>query len=113
MMADSESFIERMLELGIGMSMIQQMPAMINSVMPGANQPAAASIPPPVNYKSQTYLAVDNSQMGPFTDDELIKLIENNLLTKDTLVWRQGMPAWAQAERVPDVNKLLFLAKIK
>ena len=34
MAEDSGSFIEKMMELGIGMSMIQQMPAMINSVMP-------------------------------------------------------------------------------
>lgn len=112
MAEDTGNFIEKMMELGIGMSMIQQMPAMINSVMPGVNPTAAAPTPPPVQPKSQTYLAVDNSQAGPFTDDELIKLISNNLLTQETLVWKQGMKSWAPAAQVPDVNKLFILAKI-
>ena len=113
MAEDTGNFIEKMMELGIGMSMIQQMPAMINSVMPGVNPSAATPTPPPVQSKSQTYLAVDNSQAGPFTDEELIKLISNNLLTQETLVWKQGMKAWAPAPQVPDVHKLFILAKVK
>lgn len=113
MAKDSGEFIEKMMELGIGMSMIQQMPAMINSVMPGNNQNGATPTPPPVQSKSQTYLAVDNSQAGPFTDEELVKLISNDLLKPDTLVWKQGMRAWTPASQVPDVNKLFFLAKLK
>lgn len=114
MAEDSGNFIERMMELGIGMSMIQQMPAMINSVMPQAGQtPGVAAVPPPVQAKSQTYLAVDNTQAGPFTDTELVKLIQNNLLSPDTLVWKQGMAAWTPASQVPDVNKLFILSKIK
>lgn len=113
MAEDTGNFIEKMMELGIGMSMIQQMPAMINSVMPGVNPSAATPTPPPVQSKSQTYLAVDNSQAGPFTDEELIKLISNNLLTQETFVWKQGMKAWAPAAQVPDVNKLFILAKVK
>ena len=113
MAEDSGKFIERMMELGIGMSMIQQMPAMINSVMPQAGQAPGAVVPPPVQAKSQTYLAVDNTQAGPFTDEELVKLIQNNLLSPETLVWKQGMSAWTPASQVPDVNKLFILSKIK
>lgn len=113
MAEESGSFIEKMMELGIGMSMIQQMPAMINSVMPQAGQSPGAAVPPPVQAKSQTYLAVDNTQAGPFTDEELVKLIQNNLLSPETLVWKQGMSAWTPASQVPDVNKLFILSKIK
>ena len=47
MAEDSGNFIEKMMELGIGMSMIQQMPAMINSVMPQPNAQGSAPTPPP------------------------------------------------------------------
>lgn len=110
---DSGSFIEKMMELGIGMSMIQQMPAMINSVMPQGNAPEATPVPPPVKEQSQTYLAVDGTQAGPFSDDELVKLAQNELLASETLVWKPGMGAWTPAAQVPEVNKLFFLAKMK
>jgi len=111
MAEDSGSFIEKMMELGIGMSMIQQMPAMMNSVMPQANTQGVT--PPPVQKQSQTYLAVDGTQAGPFSDEELVKLAQNTILTSETLVWKTGMSAWAPASQVPEVNKLFILAKMK
>lgn len=113
MAEDSGSFIEKMMELGIGMSMIQQMPAMINSVMPQPNGQGAAPTPPPIKEQSQTYLAVDGTQAGPFTDEELVKLAQNSLLTPETLVWKAGMAAWMPASQVPAVNKLFILSKVK
>ena len=111
MAEDSGSFIEKMMELGIGMSMIQQMPAMMNSVMPQAN--AQGATPPPVQEQSQTYLAVDGTQAGPFSNEELVKLAQNTILTPESLVWKTGMSAWAPASQVPEVNKLFILAKMK
>ena len=113
MAEDSGQFIEKMMELGIGLSMIQQMPAMMNSVMPQAGPVPGSITPPPVQPTRQTYLAVDHTQAGPFCDDELVKLIQNDLLTPETLVWKQGMAAWTPAAQVPDVNKLFILSKIK
>ena len=113
MTEDSGSFIEKMMELGIGMSMIQQMPAMINSVMPQPNAQGTAPTPPPIKEQSQTYLAVDGTQAGPFTDEELVKLAQNSLLTPETLVWKAGMGVWTPATQVPEVNKLFILAKMK
>lgn len=111
MAEDSGSFIEKMMELGIGMSMIQQMPAMMNSVMHQTN--IQGTTPPPVQEQSQTYLAVDGTQAGPFSDEELVKLAQNTILTPETLVWKTGMSAWAPASQVPEVNKLFILAKMK
>jgi len=101
--------------------MIQQMPAMMNSVMPNVagnqqTQQASQSLqtPPPVGAgQAQVYIVVENTQAGPFTESELIKLIQNNLLTPETLVWKAGMTAWAAAGQVPDVNKLFILSKIR
>ena len=113
MTEDSGSFIERMMELGIGMSMIQQMPAMINSVMPQPNAQVTAPPPPPTKEQSQVYIAVDGTQAGPFSDEELVKLVQNDLLVPETLVWKTGMSAWTPAAQVPEVNKFFFLAKMK
>ena len=115
MMEDSGQFIEKMLELGIGMSMIQQMPALIDGVMPkpAVSGGATSATPPPVKPAAQIYLVIDNTQAGPFTQEELIKLIQNDLLSPETLIWKSGMATWLPASQVAEVNKLFILAKLK
>ena len=119
-MEDSSHFIEKMMELGIGMSMIKQMPGMIEGAMPkpvGAAPQAQGqtSVPHPLPSKQEatTYIVAEGSQAGPFTEQELVKLIQNDLLKKETLVWKAGMANWTPAAQVPDVNKLFIMAKIK
>ena len=117
-MDDSSKFLEKMMELGIGMSMIQQMPAMMKDVMQPLGVATTPSIPPSINpiatqSVAQIYLAIDNKQAGPFTENELITLIQNNLFHPETLVWKSGMPNWAPAAQVTDINKLFILSKIE
>ena len=113
-MEDSANFLEKMMELGIGLSMIQQMPAMVNEMMPKPNaETPEQSIPPDLSAGDmRVYIVVDNAQAGPFSEKELIKLIQNNLFHQDTLVWQAGMPSWMPASKVPSVNKLFVMSKI-
>lgn len=111
-MDDSAGFIQKMMELGIGMSMMQQMPAMMEGVLP--KPPSTNNTPNPPSIENRQYFIVaDNSQAGPFTEEELIKLIQNELIGKDTLVWKKGMSTWAKASLVPDINRLFIMSKIK
>lgn len=117
-MESSEDFIQKMMELGIGMSMIQQMPGIMNNMMPAqfrtpAGQAAAPTTPPPVSNVPKTvfYLAVEGAQAGPFSEEEMLKLIKGGVLQPDTLVWKTGMAQWAKASSVPEINKLMILAK--
>ena len=116
-MDDSGKFLEKMMELGIGMSMIQQMPVMMRDVMQPSESPIPPSLPTSTNTLLQSsahiYIAVDNKQAGPFTEDELIKLIKNDLFQPQTLVWKAGMTTWLPASQLADVNKLFILAKLK
>lgn len=114
MAEDSGQLLEKMMELGIGLSMIKQLPTMMEGMMPkSAGQSTAqtplSSQPAPAQY----YMVVDNSQAGPFTEEELIRLIQNELLLPDTLVWKAGLSAWTPAAQVPEVNKLLIINKLK
>ena len=113
-MEDTSNFIEKMMELGIGISMIKQMPGLMDSCMPKVELAGVASSQqPPAQAAAITYIVADHSQAGPFSDDDLVKLAQNNLLTADTLVWKPGMAEWLPAVQVPDVNRLFLLAKIK
>ena len=102
--------VEKMMELGIGLSVMRQIPGMMESVLPRDNK--VVSSPPPLNVKDAvTYVAVDGRQAGPLTEDELKTLIVNNILLEDTLVWTPQLANWTVAKQVPSVNKLLLMSK--
>jgi membrane protease subunit (stomatin/prohibitin family) len=67
---------------------------------PSAPAPAA---PPPLPAAAQWFMAVNNQQQGPFDAQTLAAKAASGELTRDTLVWKQGMPAWEKASAVPDV----------
>lgn len=109
-MEDSTDFIQRMMELGIGMSMIQQMPAMVN-----------ACIPPPISNQSaiplqqsslSIFVAINGKQTGPFNELEFTKLIQSGIIKSETLVWTKGMSTWKVVSDVPEANKLLIMNNI-
>ena len=84
-MEDSGEFIQKMMELGIGLSIVQHMPTMMNGVFAAGNN--ATSAPPPV---MGTYVAIGGKQAGPFTDNEMQRMVQGNIVNADTLVWGSG-----------------------
>lgn len=114
-MEDTSNFLEKMMELGIGMSVLQQMPKMMEGVMPNITPASTnAATPPPIQQQPEgVYIVVNNSQAGPFSQEDLVKLIQNDMFDEKTLVWKAGMANWLPALQVPDVNKLFILAKVK
>ena len=105
-----DNFLERILELGIGLSMARQMPDFISQSMMQATQ--SANNPPQIPKETVWYLVVDNAQAGPFNEEALKQIIQNKLITPQTLVWKAGMSQWQPASQVPEVNKLFLLAKL-
>jgi membrane protease subunit (stomatin/prohibitin family) len=70
-------------------------------------QPAqAAPGPPPLPNQVQWYAAINNQQAGPFTAEQLQRMIANGQITKDTLMWKQGMAGWTAAGEVADLAGL-------
>ena len=101
------SSMDRLMELGISMAVAQQMMGTMNHALnsmqtPGAGQPM---IKPDVNY----FAVIDKLQAGPLSEAEIIELIKANRIKPDTLVWKQGFPAWKQACEVSEINKSLLL----
>lgn len=110
-----DNFLERIMELGIGLSMARQMPDLMSQSMQAANPQMRAGgpvTPPQIPQETVWYLVIDNAQAGPFNEEALKQIIQNNLIKPDTLVWKTGMPQWKPANSVPEVNKLFLLAKL-
>ena len=100
-----DNFLEQMMKLGIGMSVIRQMPNMMEGCMPQLSKPPLLQ-----NTDALTYIAVNGRQVGPLNDSELKTLIANGILIDDTLVWTPQLTQWTPARNVPNIQKLILLS---
>jgi membrane protease subunit (stomatin/prohibitin family) len=90
---------------GLGFAMANQMGQTLNQ--PGAAGPSQGSAgPPPLPQGPRYFVAIDGKQAGPFTTGDLEKQIREGGLTRETLVWTEGMAEWAAAGKVDAVAKL-------
>jgi hypothetical protein len=55
-------------------------------------------------------VALGGAQAGPFGIDALRGHVSGGQLTRETLVWKQGMPAWTPAGEVPELAPLFAAA---
>jgi hypothetical protein len=97
---------ERWAEMGIGMALAGQMGRVMNQAM-------AESMPKPAQGQGDSgrlyYAVIDSRQAGPFSETEIVRLIGDKKLVKETLVWHQGMAQWKQAQDVPEILRIITL----
>jgi len=82
--------------VGVGMG------GLLQNGLAGGTQTGAT--PPPV---MQLFVAVNGAQTGPFDVAALTQMAQGGQLTKDSLVWKAGMAAWAAASTVPELASIL------
>jgi membrane protease subunit (stomatin/prohibitin family) len=83
------------MEMGMGYVMAQQMGQMFNQNQ--QNQQNQSNLPPPLPGGAQYFIAVNGQQQGPYNEQTLQQMIKQGSLTKDTLIWKQGMSTWTKA----------------
>lgn len=108
---DTDNFfsIDRLVEFGLGIGVAQQMVksmnhALQNTYIPGPMNPVGGQRPAGV-----FFVILDGKQAGPFSEDEMTRLITQGLLNKSTYVWKAGMAKWELTENVPEVLRLVAL----
>ncbi|MBL0743190.1 SPFH domain-containing protein [Chryseolinea lacunae] len=91
--------------MGMGFAMAQQMGQMFNQQNQNNNN--APQGPPPLpGGQVQYFVAVNGQQQGPFALAALQQMTQQGTLTRDTLVWKQGMAAWTKASDAADLTSL-------
>ncbi|MDR1072183.1 MAG: DUF4339 domain-containing protein [Treponema sp.] len=55
-------------------------------------------------------VAVENQPTGPFGMSELEQMTQNGRLTKESLVWREGLSRWEAAGNIPELARLFQTA---
>lgn len=84
--------LDRLIELGLGLSISRQMAGTMNQYL--------NSIKMSEEYlKGKRYwFVVGGRQAGPFSEDEIVLLIRNKVVDRDTLSWSIGLSKWRKSE---------------
>jgi len=84
--------------LGMGFTMAGQMAQALS--------PQTPSSPPPIPGAVEFFVAQAGKQTGPFGLDVLSGDARSGKLTRESLVWRQGMAGWMPAAKVAELGGL-------
>jgi membrane protease subunit (stomatin/prohibitin family) len=90
---------------GMGFAMANQIGQQMGQSGQQGGQAQGGGAPPPLPQGARYYVAIDGKQAGPFDEAALTQQIANGAVTRETLVWTEGMAEWAAAEKVDAVAK--------
>lgn len=95
--------------MGMGIGMGNQMNNMMNqnnNTNQNNQNNQNQNTPPPPPPSTQYFIAVNGAQTGPFTEQVMGQMIQQGSLKKETMIWKNGMAAWATADQVAEIAKL-------
>ncbi len=69
--------------------------------------PGAIGSPPPVVVPQYSYhLSVAGASYGPYTTVQLQQYVQSGQITRDSLLWREGMAGWLNAGQIGELGQL-------
>lgn len=92
--------------LGAGIAMAQQMTQNMTGSVGKQNEQGT---PPPLPGETLYYAAIDGQQAGPYNLVQLGELVEQQIINRDTLVWKKGLSEWVSASQQADLQSLWTL----
>jgi len=85
--------------IGLGVGLGQQ----VSQAMGQSMQSPGMTAPPPLPQVAAFFVGQDGKQAGPFDLPTLQTMASSGQLKRETLVWKQGMPAWSKAGEVTEL----------
>lgn len=89
--------------LGLGVGMGQQVANAMSQSLAGQSS-GGVGAPPPLPAQAAYFVGVNGKQVGPFDVATLTAMVGRGELSRDSLVWKQGMAAWAKAGEVAELG---------
>lgn len=78
-----------------------------NAIQQSCSEPEMEEIPqtvtPPPPPAFSFYAMIENKQQGPYNWIQFKRLVDNDLVSKNTYVWCEGMSQWQYAKDVPEM----------
>lgn len=88
---------------GMGMGMGFAMANQMGQAFTGQQNTGGATPPPIPSAAATFFVALNGQQAGPFDMGALKEMALKNELTRETLVWKQGMANWTAAGQVTEL----------
>lgn len=88
----------------MGMMLGAQMGGSLAGALTQSNA-SAPQTPPPMP-QSKYFAIIAGMQAGPFTIEQLQEKAAKNEISRDSLLWKQGMTEWQKADAIPELINL-------
>jgi len=59
------------------------------------------------NQSASFKVMINGQEQGPFNLVQLKQMIQTGQITRNTMVWQEGMSGWSEAEQVPELIEIL------
>ncbi|GAB5523123.1 MAG: SPFH domain-containing protein [Roseivirga sp.] len=92
--------------MGMGFAMANQMGQTMGQSQQKAAPSPSTDTPPPIPRAAPFYAAINGQQAGPFDINRLRTMAGQNEISRETLVWKQGMAGWTAAGQVTELSTL-------
>lgn len=102
--AANEGTMGSMANMGMGFGMGINMGNQMGSMMTQNISPNV--VPPPLPQTASYFFAVNGQQQGPYDASAIVSFVNAGNIDANTLVWKQGMPAWAKISTLPEFVNL-------
>lgn len=96
--------------LGFGVGAGAAMGQMLGQAAQQPQQAAGGAAPPPLPQAAAFHVAIGGQQAGPYDMATLQQYVQSGQITRDTLVWKNGMAQWTKAGDVADLANLFGAA---
>lgn len=92
----------------MSLAVAQQMVQAMNNAL--TNMHVSATMNPMQSARQRLYYAmIEGKQAGPFSEQELSRLIAEKKVVKETYIWRPGLATWRLTKNLPDILRLVAL----
>ncbi len=84
---------------------------MANEISKSLNQESQnkTPTPPPIPTQVQYFIVKNKKAVGPYSKEEILKMLQNKELNENSFIWREGMADW---KKIKESDLRDFLAKI-
>ena len=99
--------METMMQVGLGLSIGQQMARNISDYVFACNKQQMLRVPfiPPSESTEHLYfVAQKTTYIGPFPINEILRKMGDGTITTETLIWRKGLPSWIKLKDCSEIS---------
>ncbi len=101
--------IDKLVEFGMSLAIANQMVTSMNQTFNQMQIPGAGKVMP-MNPENVYYAVINGAQCGPYSLSEILRLVMEKKIMKETYIWKPGMSQWDLAENISELLRMVASA---